>query len=85
MSAFKIEKGVTVPPRRAFTTIYPFRSMSAGDSFTVPSTRVQLVESAFARFKARNASKLSIAVRAIGNGKHRVWLLAKSNERMGAR
>jgi len=85
MSALKIEHGVTLPPRRAFTTVYPFRQMAAGDSFLIESKRARLVESAFHRFKSRTGSKLKIAVRAVSKGKHRVWLLAKTNERMGGK
>jgi hypothetical protein len=85
MSALKIEKGVPLVPRRAFVAVYPFRSMVAGDSFLIPSSRARLVEAAFSRFKSRSGSKLKVAVRSVSNGKHRVWLLAKTNERMGGK
>ena len=85
MTSLRIEKGVPLTPRGSFVTIYPFREMSAGDSFVIPSTRAALVKAAYSQFRKRTNGKLRIAVRSIGGGKHRVWLVGKTNERMGAK
>lgn len=75
MTAFKIEKGVPMPPRRS-NNIYPWQSMEIGDSLMIPGEgaasqkNAKLVAMAAYSYGKRTGKKFSF--RPVEGG-HSIW------------